>query len=566
MGGVGQDRFDIATRSRAGYTVLSPSRMSPMDKIQIESPEHLDALYRRGLRLPTVAADLPDDAPSQVGALIDASEDLGRPDGLTHALRVLDALLDSALDPRVEATLHYFAANAHSALWAIERTSDSSLDWRWVWSSPHTEQVVLSYRRAIVHPGFGELDPLRRCEIHTNLGNTFSTLGLSLEALAQYDAALGIDPSFGMARGNRGQVEDYLASTLYTHSHQWAFAGHAFADLDAALTPNAYPLTPDARKMFVRIRDRLAPRMSKAGGISWNPYEPSLGDTPEERRYRAWCLERRLFLNPYNDLVALPLAASDSLLLPPLEVPIGEGPKYHGAFNQLKQGFASARYLLYEGATDRDTHPSDRRVALSNTFDYPVYGYGIERIKMAYRSLYGLFDQIAFLLNDFLDLGIKPGGIQFRTLWYEKRQPKRGVRSDLADRQSGPLHALFWLGKDLYENREGFIDALDPEAQRLGDLRNHLEHRYLKVLEHVIPDGEDGAHPSLLRDDLAYTISRRDLVDRAVRLAQTARAAILYLALAMHVENVNRTRERGERVVPSSYLGLYEDDWKRPLW
>lgn len=532
-----------------------------MNKIQIESPEHLDALYRRGLRLPTVSTNLPDDAPSHVGALIDASEDLGRPEGLVHALRVIDALLGSALEPGVEATLHYFAANAHSALWTVERTSNPSADWRWVWSSPHTEQVVLSYRRAIVHPGFGELDVLRRCEIHTNLGNTFSTLGLSFEALAQFDAALDLDPSFGMARGNRGQVEDYLAYTLYTTSHQWAFAGHAHADLAAALTPNKYPLTQGAQQMFVRLRDRLGPRIAKAGGVCWNPYEPSLGDTLEERRYRTWCLNRRLFLNPYNDLVALPISASDSFLLPPLDAPLDEGPKYHGAFNQLKQGFASARYLLYEGITDRELHTSDRRVALSNTLDYPIYGYGIERIKMAYRSLYGLFDQIAFLLNDFLSLGIKPSGINFRTLWYEDRNPKRGVRSDIADRKSGPLHALFWLGKDLFETRDGFIDALDPEAQRLGDLRNHLEHRYLKVLEYV-PLHDDAETRSLFFDDLAHKITRQDLVERAVRLSQTARAAILYLALAMHIENVHRKKGRTDRVVPV-YLDPYDDEWKR---
>lgn len=528
-----------------------------MVKTHVSTRAQLDALYHEGLALPTNPDGLPADTLSRLGALIDASQDLDRREGLEHALLVVEALLESGLQPDLEATLHYFAANAHSALWNAERRANPAAGWTWVWESPHTEQVVLSYRRALAHPGFADLDPLRKCEIHTNLGLTFSTLGLSFEALAQFDAALQIDPSFGMARGNRGQVEDYLAYTLYTPSHQWAFAGHALADIETALTPGDYPLTAGARQWFVQIRDRLRPRA--AGGVHWNPYEPSLGRTEKEQVYRRWCLQRTLFLNPYNDLGAFPIAASDSLLLPPLSLPFDVGPKYHGAFNQLKQGFASARYLLFEGITEDDAHVSDRRVALSDTLDGPCYGYAIERVKMAYRSLYGLFDQVAFLLSDFLNLGIELNRVAFRTLWYDRQTPKRGLRADLVARPSGPLHALFWLGKDLFETREGFVDALDPDAQRLGDLRNHLEHRYLKVFEQV---STEPASVLVGSDDLAYPISRRDLADRAVRLAQTARAAIVYLALAMHAENAARTQNSTARTLPVD-LDIYEDEWKQ---
>jgi LA2681-like HEPN/Phasin protein len=49
----------------------------------------------------------------------------------------------------------------------------------------------------------------------------------------------------------------------------------------------------------------------------------------------------------------------------------------------MKQEFASARWLLYEGITARTTHFSDRQVRLSNTLDYPSYGLAVEKLKAA---------------------------------------------------------------------------------------------------------------------------------------------------------------------------------------
>src|SRR3546814_9470374 len=70
-----------------------------------------------------------------------------------------------------------------------------------------------------------------------------------------------------------------------------------------------------------------------------------------ERAYRRWCLERRLFVNPLNDLGAHPLAAFDDFVLPPLSERFGDResavtpPAVIGFFNQMKQEYASARFM-----------------------------------------------------------------------------------------------------------------------------------------------------------------------------------------------------------------------------
>ena len=129
-----------------------------------------------------------------------------------------------------------------------------------------------------------------------------------------------------------------------------------------------------------------------------------VGASEEERAYRIWCLDNKLFLNPLNDLGAHRIAARDILHLPPFVAPIDEPPSLLGLFNQLKQEFVTARWLYYDGTRGKGVHFADRDVVLLNTLDYPTYSIAIEKVKAAYRLAYSLFDKIAFFLNAYLDL------------------------------------------------------------------------------------------------------------------------------------------------------------------
>jgi len=125
-------------------------------------------------------------------------------------------------------------------------------------------------------------------------------------------------------------------------------------------------------------------------------------DNSDEGVYRKWVLDNNLFLNPLNDLRKEPLAATDPFHLPNIVTSINTGPKYQGMYNQMKQEFVSARFMLYEGITSQGTHFSDKDVLLINTWDYPAYSINIEKIKFAYRVAFSLFDKTAFFLNEYL--------------------------------------------------------------------------------------------------------------------------------------------------------------------
>ena len=98
----------------------------------------------------------------------------------------------------------------------------------------------------------------------------------------------------------------------------------------------------------------------------------------------------------------------------------------------MKQEFASARWLLFEGTTYDAPHFSEKDTKLHDTLDDPRYSLSIEKTKLAFRSAYSLLDKIAFFLNDYLKLGVPLGAVSFRSIWFVKRREYRaeaGVHS-----------------------------------------------------------------------------------------------------------------------------------------
>jgi hypothetical protein len=260
-----------------------------------------------------------------------------------------------------------------------------------------------------------------------------------------------------------------------------------------------------------------------------------------------------------NDLVAEPVVAHDILTTPSMVTPIDEGPRYQGFYNQMKQEYVSARFLLYEALNAKTPHYSDRDVFLFDTYDYATYGLAAEKLKVAFRVFYSLLDKTGFFVNAYFGLGIDEGAVNFRTLWYEKG--KRTLRLAFRDRPNWPLRGLYWLSRDLVNDDADADAALEPDARSLAEIRNYLEHRYLKIHSEIPPKPRANRGP--LTDDLAYSLWRGDLERRTTRLAKLVRAAIIYLTLAIKVEERERKAKRPPgRVIPRELTG-YPDDEKR---
>jgi len=502
-----------------------------------------------------------DAALSHIGTLIDRSLDAGFGRGADRALFLLDELSKRDLTATQGVLLEYFRANAWSVKEEVAGGRGS-----WAWEHPEREQQILALSRAVVHPGFIELDIVRCCQILTNRANQLNTMGRFIDAIEGWDAALRIIPRFAMAQANRGYGLKHYGSLLDDDRERAIFLLHAYDGLVAANAAGAIfdSIYPDALLRQISDTADACAAVADLDRIraAQNLDGPPLGRSKAERAYRQWCLDRRLFLNPLNDLGAHSAAASDDLVLPPIAEAFDERPgivtppPIVGFLNQMKQEYTSARFMLYEGLHDTKVHFSDRCVQMFDTLDYPLHSLATERVRTAFRLGYSLLDKVAFLVDHYWKLGKIPDRINFKNVWMI--EGKTQLLDCFKAYENWPLRGLYWLSKELFDDQLKHITGAD--ARELHEIRNALEHKYLQV-------HEGWAWPLMGRPPSAHGLGlsiASDLLEaKALRVMKIARSALIQLVLAIGVEERVRARDKPDTMFGSMPLYGLDDQRKR---
>jgi len=520
-----------------------------------------ETLYKSLMDISDISALNTNQVLNAMGKLVDVSTDLQRTEGLERAKDQLNNLLTRELTSTQQSVAHYFLGNAWSSLRTLKRKESNLV---WDWEQEELEQEITHFRLAIRGATESGFPAMRLCQIYTNLGNALNHVGRFVEAIDYWNMALEINPNFSMALGNKGFGLVHYAKVLYDNGHVGVLLKFAHHLLTEALKRKLHRGARKGFKKYVKdVESRLKPEFLQE---PLDLEEFSLGRSQSEKSYRKWCLNQRLFLNPLNDLGPYNIAARDVLTCPSVVVGINEGPYYHGFFNQMKQEYVSARFLFYEGLESEKPHYSDRDVLLYNTLDYPSYALCIEKQKLAFRAAYSLLDKVAFFLNHYMRLRIRERDVSFKRLWYKKlNKPSSGLRKEFPDSKNWPFRGLFWLAKDLYENAPGFRDAMEPEAQNLAEIRNHIEHKYIKIHEKLWsgqPDSSDEIGLAL-SDTLAYSLYRDEFANKVLKMLRLARVALVYLSLGIHIEERKKTAERDQKkIVAPMPLDKWEDKWK----
>ena len=289
-----------------------------------------------------------------------------------------------------------------------------------------------------------------------------------------------------------------------------------------------------------------------------NEEEFELGETPSDEEYHRWVLNNNLYLNPLNDIYTHSSTAHDFFHLPDMLIPEDEDFPYPGIYNQIKQEYVSARYLYYEGKmnSEGDSHFSDRDVKLPDTLDYTIYGYRTEQIKTALRMAYSIFDKISLLINEYFGVGQNEPA--YNEVWHKGGDYKQELSEPFQDSDNWALNALYWIKKDFYHGiSKKDEDSVAIVAHELKDLRNAVEHDYLKVFDDGIvsepPDRE------WLNDSLYDAIGKAELRKATLEMLRLARAAMIYISLAIYHEERKKGVDDtvvplgGEMMVPDKY-------------
>ncbi len=428
------------------------------------------------------------------------------------------------IDLNAKVILYYDLGNAYYELDNLRNHSDNRI---WVYNNNEHINAIKAFRKCINLES--ECSTKKQLQIflaqsYTNLGNLFSESGRIIYAIEVWKKALLIQPDLGMTLGNLGIGLITYARNLYDPNHAILLCKEAYSYLDNAI--NSETSYESAKENFRKYKNYI----SKDVMESKFEFADYFSNIPKhERKYRQWVLKQCLYINPINDIYTDSFVAHDIMHLPNMVAPINEPPKYHGLFNEIKQQYISARYMYFsylQQSKSHEKHFSDKDIHLINTFDYSLYGLKYELLKTSYKSLYSILDKIAFFINEYFELGINERKIAFHTIWYEGNQ-KSKINSKIESLNNNPLRGLYYLSKDFHSDTE-YLNSTDFDAKELSDLRNYLEHRYVKVVQYK------NNRDLFSYDNFAYQISIYDFENKTEKMLKYVREAIIYLSLAVH--------------------------------
>jgi LA2681-like HEPN len=479
------------------------------------------------------------DVVARTGHLTDLAVQLGREDGLVCVLAWYEVLDQKSFRGELAIPLDYIRAIA---------IAGKRYGTEWQWDQATLAREIFHLRRAVSNKDFSRMPEVFRCQCLNNLGNRLKVAGRAIEALDYWRRTLEIQPNFGMSLCNRAIVLVNYGLALEDEEDKALFLWRAHKEASAAIAQTAiYTDIHDeaTRRKTKELKDWIESALD-IKGIAATGVDPLAAQdasaTAEERDYHHWCLVNCLYLNALNDLGRYTVAMADSTGLATHVVPVDAPHIFASFFDQMKQEYASARWLLYEGLTVKMPHFSDRDVFLQATEPRPSVSLAIEKVKTAYRISYSLFDKIGFFLNAYMELGIPAKKVSFRTLWRtDENQP---LRRQFDSTSNWGFCALYWLAKDFFEKEND--EVAEPEARGLSDIRNHLEHKYLRVTVAESPTAPPG--------DLAFMVSREQFEGKAMHLLKLARSALIYLAIGVGFEERRRAAEPSRAAEPVEEL------------
>lgn len=458
-----------------------------------------------------------------------------------------ETLVSSEALSRRKVVLYFFIANTYSYIRKLNIQKNE--EYTTIWEQPELVGELVALRRAIQEPDFKRVTKIYQCKIETNLGIALYTLGRFPEALEVFDKILLVMPNFAMAICYKALSLCAYMQHIENIEHKIIFLYKAACCYKKALFSKDMYWDSWGKEAFLPSYEWVKKQFTK-NKITFSDVkrliednQRQIGRWQNEKQYRDWVFRHRLFLAPFNDLAIENLGNCDYFHLPPhvYHIEDMQGPYFVAYFNILKQEFISARALYYESLISaHKKHFSDSYVTLYETsFNAPLYGFPYEKLKMAFRMAYSIFDKMALFINEYFHGGKLAGKVDFRQVWYKDREQKTLV--DFANSNNMMLKGLFYISKELF-NKAGFGDVVQPEAYQIDKIRNFLEHRFFSIHEYLINDSNEIDVTSVYE-----IVTLKNLQEKTLYLLKLVRSSLITLSLSMSFEEEQRrTKKSGE--------------------
>ena len=398
-------------------------------------------------------------------------------------------------DDFVKSRYFYTLGNCYSS---VHRYQESE------WYSENLSKAVINYRIALYalkNLEYSNINHLNlRSRIETNLANYLSGQGRAICAIEHWNNALEINEN-PVALISKANNEFFIAECLYDkfHSHYHYFEAYNLICLGLE---NSSELDDEHKQQYSENGKFL--NFKRWFEEEFKDYDFSIIDNFEEefisrkqKSYLKWCGDNCLFLNDLNDLYKTELVYTDCFTLPSITQTINnsltyqEDLIYHGNFDEIKNDYCYARYLIFSASNI----PNEQEHFFNSTYEkvddmaHSLTNLKSQHYKSAFKTLYSIFDKIAYFLNSFYDLNEVDSKVYFHTLFGKMKNGTLKPHKKLIDSENYFLHALFYILKDIRNSNSNGLDIktesywLDPDIEAFTEIRNAMEHRSLKIVD-----------------------------------------------------------------------------------
>jgi tetratricopeptide (TPR) repeat protein len=404
-------------------------------------------------------------------------------------------------------------------------------------------------KRLLLDLAFAE-DPTAPVWVWLATGHALSRVGREIEAIHAYEQALRVVPGAPLALGAKANSLRHLSSVLGP-SEKPALEEAARLLRQALASPDLIrDGFPSAREHLQADLDEVVRLVGKAPETTRPEMEiaPEPGTVPPYlEQFLVYCRRWRLFLTYHlHDERVLP-ALGDTVFLSTIaaEGAASRFPLLAPLFNQIKEDFATARYLLF-----RALHPDDLQKSAAQMTGYAELADGSfcwldnGLLKATFNLTYNTLDKLAFLANEYFQLGHDPERVTFKNFWKDTTASRKGSRNRKGESRPNIHPALRGSPNDAIAGLVDLSwDLSGKRFRRLEEIRHAQTHRCLVLLRRGAGDR--------LRAPGVVAVHRTTLERESVRLLRTVKAAIFSLAAAIDLEE-RRKLGPGGRLVRES--------------
>ncbi|MBZ7204016.1 hypothetical protein FMK69_17040, partial [Klebsiella variicola] len=252
--------------------------------------------------------------------------------------------------------------------------------------------------------------------------------------------------------------------------------------------------------------------------------------------YQRFCIDNKLMLSDHSLYCNCYASSKDNITIATTEkgvfgdfiVPM------EMVLNRLKAEYSLARKMLFEYKIGSEFFDEDSEACYSELYNGEVLYENVEKLRIAFRSCFGVLDKIAVALCKLFDLKPDRGHIYFHNFWQVHDEKRKSKINKINNKG---LLGLFSIAMDLNDK--------NGELAFFRDWRNDLEHKLLVIHE---KDMLVYLYNSYGFFDEVKFIEKEEFEQHLLQLMKIVKSAVILFVYTIRIE--------GKRNIPDDVLTI----------